>query len=108
MVFKSILNATMENNNNGKGIQMNRITGILIVIGTMALVLISMLTLSGRQINCMASQINERIDSVEARYNSNLLRIEEIQIEHVKQITALEIKINGIQVTLNRIEQKLP
>ena len=100
--------AESVSNNSEKGIQVTKTTGILIVIGTMALVLIGVLTLCGHQIDCMAEQINERIDAVEARYDSNLLRVEKIQIDHIKQITALETKIDNVQLTLNRIDRKIP
>ena len=95
------------NSNNEKGIQMSRITGILIVIGTMALVLMAVLTLCGNQIDCMANQINKRIDAVENRYDANLLRVEEIQKNHIEKITMLSVKIDTLQKTLDRIEKKL-
>ena len=95
-------------NNDKRGIHMSKITGILIVIGTMALVLVGILTLCGNQIDAMAKAINERIDMIELRHDSNLTRVETIQMEHIKQITTLQGKIDAFQTTLNRIDKKIP
>ena len=51
--------------------------------------------------------INGRIDTTQEMHRVDIVRIEETQKKHIEQIAVVETKIDTVQRTLDRIEEKL-
>lgn len=51
--------------------------------------------------------LNSRIDVTQEVHKDDVVRIEETQKKHIEQIAIVETKIDTVQRTLNRIEEKL-
>ena len=51
--------------------------------------------------------LNGRMDGTQTMHREDVVRIEETQKKHIEQIAVVETKIDTVQKTLDRIEEKL-
>ena len=51
--------------------------------------------------------LNGRVDNTQTMHRQDIVRIEETQKRHIEQIAVVETKIDAVQDTLDRIEEKL-